>query len=166
MKVPTVDKFLFYFPLEIGGYVIGGICLLISIAMITFPSIYITNILIVYNSFNESDQDALRNIIIMMLIYYGLTVSYFILLLAAGVLVILGTFFQKHKFLILHQILTVVQVISFFLMLFRFPFIALIPVLLFTVLGIYFFISIQSLYTSLKSKIQQLNISNGHQNGH
>lgn len=64
MKVPKLDKFLFYFPLEIGGYAIGGLCLIISISMITLPSIYIANILIIYNSFNESDQDALRNIII------------------------------------------------------------------------------------------------------
>lgn len=64
MKVPSVDKFLFYFPLEIGGYAIGGFCLIISISLIALPSIYITNVLILYNSFNESDQDALRNVML------------------------------------------------------------------------------------------------------
>lgn len=60
MKIPKVDKFLFYFKLEIGGYVIAGLSIFISLAFITVFSVVITNVLIFFNSLDESDQEFFR----------------------------------------------------------------------------------------------------------
>lgn len=61
MKIPKVDKFVFCLSLEIGGYVVGGLGIITSIAFISVLSPYLTRFLIFYGSMDQSDRDALRN---------------------------------------------------------------------------------------------------------
>jgi hypothetical protein len=57
MKLPRVDRFLFVFRLEIGGYAIGGISIFLSILLIGIFSIFMTRIINFYTALQPSDQE-------------------------------------------------------------------------------------------------------------
>lgn len=63
MKVPKIDKFLFYFKLRTGAFFIAGWNIFISIALIIVGSIYFTRMLIFFNSLNEQDKEFFRVIV-------------------------------------------------------------------------------------------------------
>jgi hypothetical protein len=57
MKVPKIDKFLFFFSLETGGFVIAGTSVFFGASLIIVLSIFFTRMLIFYNSLDEPDRD-------------------------------------------------------------------------------------------------------------
>jgi hypothetical protein len=64
MRVPKVDKFLFVFHLNIGGYVISSISIALSFIFISAFSYYMAQIVFFYNSQNPSDQEFFRNVFV------------------------------------------------------------------------------------------------------
>jgi hypothetical protein len=63
MKVPKIDKFLYFFKLEYGAFIIAGISLFVSVAFISVFSVFITRMLITFSELDSNDQEFFRSVV-------------------------------------------------------------------------------------------------------
>lgn len=60
MKLPRVDKFLFYFELKTGAYVIAALSIITCIVFITILSAYMARITSNFSNLEPSDREFFR----------------------------------------------------------------------------------------------------------
>lgn len=57
MKLPTVDKFVFFLSLETGAMILAGLSIAISVSVVAFASHFLIRYINFYNTLNEQDQN-------------------------------------------------------------------------------------------------------------
>lgn len=64
MKLPTVDKFVFYFSLEIGAMILAGLSIAMSVSIIAVATSFLVRYATFFSTLNETDQDFFRQFLI------------------------------------------------------------------------------------------------------
>lgn len=64
MKLPTVDKFLFYFTLETGAMILAGLSITASVAVVSVATSFLVRYINFYHTLTEQDQDFFRQFLI------------------------------------------------------------------------------------------------------
>lgn len=109
MKLPTVDKFVFYFSLEIGAMILAGLSIAMSVSIIAVATSFLVRYATFFSTLNETDQDFFRQFLISKLntiknnnnlitlvfaafiVVYTIYILYFGIVFVAAIMLIIGT---------------------------------------------------------------------------
>lgn len=64
MKLPTVDRFFFCMPLDIGAFVLAGLSISCSVSIVTLATVLLIRYAGFFATLNETDQNFFRPVLI------------------------------------------------------------------------------------------------------